>query len=88
LGCVLGTYPIYVGATLTGIHRRSVAVLVPLIRRQSTVVECYPSSPAARAFQRLAAHADGWAAATGARGGIEFFMERLVQPRAAEAAGG
>jgi flagellar biosynthesis protein FlhG len=58
------------------------------IRRQSTVVECYPSSPAARAFQRLAAHADGWAAATGARGGIELFMERLVQPRAAEAAGG
>jgi flagellar biosynthesis protein FlhG len=50
------------------------------IRRQATVVETFPSSPSARAFQRLALAADGWAAATGARGGIEFFMERLVRP--------
>ena len=38
--------------------------------------------------ERLAERAEEWAAATGARGGIEFFMERLVQPRAAEVANG
>jgi len=50
------------------------------IRRQATVVEAFPSSPSARAFQRLALIADGWAPATGARGGVEFFTERLVRP--------
>ncbi|HLF11242.1 MAG TPA: P-loop NTPase [Gammaproteobacteria bacterium] len=50
------------------------------IRRQSTVVESYPGSPSARAFGRLAAAADKWAAASGMRGGLEFFMERWVRP--------
>jgi flagellar biosynthesis protein FlhG len=49
------------------------------IRRQSTVVEAFPSSPAARAFQRLARVVDGWEAPAQARGGVEFFMERLVR---------
>lgn len=49
------------------------------IRRQTTVVEAFPSSPAARAFQRLARIVDGWDAPTYARGGVEFFMERLVR---------
>jgi flagellar biosynthesis protein FlhG len=49
------------------------------MRRQTTVVEAFPSSPSARAFQRLALAADGWAAPTQARGGVEFFMERLVR---------
>jgi flagellar biosynthesis protein FlhG len=49
------------------------------IRRQTTVVEAFPSSPAARAFQRLAAAVDGWETPAQARGGVEFFMERLVR---------
>jgi flagellar biosynthesis protein FlhG len=49
------------------------------IRRQATVVEAFPSSPAARAFQRLARVVDGWDAPLHARGGVEFFMERLVR---------
>jgi flagellar biosynthesis protein FlhG len=50
------------------------------IRGQTTVVEAFPSSPAARAFQRLARAVDAWEAPAHARGGVEFFMERLVQP--------
>jgi flagellar biosynthesis protein FlhG len=49
------------------------------IRRQTTVVEAFPGSPAARAFQRLAHVVDGWDAPLHARGGVEFFMERLVR---------
>jgi len=49
------------------------------IRRQTTVVEAFPSSPSARAFHRLAQAAAGWAPAPGARGGIEFFMERMLR---------
>jgi flagellar biosynthesis protein FlhG len=53
------------------------------IRRQTTVVEGYPSSPSARAIARLAADAAAWAPASGARGGIEFFMERMLRPAVA-----
>jgi flagellar biosynthesis protein FlhG len=49
------------------------------VRRQTTVVEAFPQSPSARAFQRLALAADGWAPPARARGGVEFFMERLVR---------
>ena len=49
------------------------------IRRQTTVVEAFPHSSSARAFQRLAHATDGWAAPTRARGGVEFFIERLVR---------
>jgi flagellar biosynthesis protein FlhG len=49
------------------------------IRRQTTVVEAFPSSPAARAFQRLAHIVDGWDAPLHARGGVEFFIDRLVR---------
>lgn len=57
------------------------------IRRQTTVVEAFPSSPAARAFQRLANAVDAWDAPTHARGGVEFFMERLVRSNELSAAG-
>ena len=57
------------------------------IRRQTTVVEAFPSSPAARAFQRLARAVDGWEAPTQARGGVEFFMERLVRSNGDRAVG-
>ena len=55
------------------------------IRAQATVVEAFPGSPSARAFQRLALAADGWTPPVQAGGGVEFFVERLVgreSPRA------
>ena len=55
------------------------------IRRQVTVVEGFPSSPSARAFHRLASTADAWAPTAHARGGVEFFMERLVRREAPRA---
>ncbi len=69
----LGVSPTYFG------HVPHDEYLRAAVRRQSTVVEAYPSSPSARAFTRLALAADGWTPAEGARGGIEFFMERLVR---------
>jgi flagellar biosynthesis protein FlhG len=52
------------------------------IREQRPVAECYPSSPAGRAFKNLARKADTWPVPAGPRGNLEFFVERLV-PKAA-----
>jgi flagellar biosynthesis protein FlhG len=49
------------------------------VRAQRPVIEAYPSSPAARAFKKLAARADKWPVPVGPRGNLEFFVERLVQ---------
>ncbi|MGH8227544.1 MAG: MinD/ParA family protein [Steroidobacteraceae bacterium] len=49
------------------------------IRGQRAVVEAFPSSPASRAFKKLAMRADKWPVPTGPRGNLEFFVERLVQ---------
>jgi len=49
------------------------------IRGQRPVLEAFPSSPAARAFKKLAAQADKWPIPGGPRGNLEFFVERLVQ---------
>jgi flagellar biosynthesis protein FlhG len=49
------------------------------VREQRPVCEAYPSSPAARAFKKLAARADTWPVPPGPRGNIEFFVERLVR---------
>ncbi|MDD3764644.1 MAG: MinD/ParA family protein [Nevskiales bacterium] len=49
------------------------------VRRQRAVVEAYPSSPAAQAYRQLAKRAAGWALPEGARGNLEFFVERLVR---------
>jgi flagellar biosynthesis protein FlhG len=68
----LGIAPSYCGAIPADDFLRRA------IRRQSTVVETFPQSPSARAFHRLALAVDGWAPADAARGGIEFFMERLI----------
>jgi sigma54-dependent transcription regulator len=57
------------------------------IRRQTTVFEAFPSSPSARAFQRLARVVEGWQVPAHARGGVEFFIERLVQSDRAFLAG-
>jgi flagellar biosynthesis protein FlhG len=49
------------------------------VRGQRPVLDEYPLSPAARAFKKLAAHADTWPVPAGPRGNIEFFVERLVR---------
>jgi flagellar biosynthesis protein FlhG len=49
------------------------------VRGQRMVLDEFPASPAARAFKKLAAHADTWPVADGPRGNIEFFVERLVR---------
>ena len=49
------------------------------VRRQSSVLDAYPNSPSAAAFQKVAAKAISWTAPQGARGNLEFFVERLVQ---------
>ncbi len=48
------------------------------VRRQRSVVDAYPSSPSARAYQELAKRVAGWGTPQGARGNLEFFVERLV----------
>jgi flagellar biosynthesis protein FlhG len=48
------------------------------IQRQAAVVEAFPGSIGAQAFKKLAAKADTWAVPAGARGHLEFFLERLV----------
>jgi flagellar biosynthesis protein FlhG len=75
----LGITPAYFGYVPNDDYLRQA------IRAQATVVEAFPGSPSARAFQRLALAADGWTAPHQARGGVEFFLERLVgreSPRA------
>ena len=52
------------------------------IREQRPVFDAYPSSPASRAFKKLAACADTWPVPPGPRGNIEFFVERLVRRNA------
>ncbi len=48
------------------------------IRRQTAVVEAYPSAPASVAFRNLAAAIRKWPRPEGARGHVEFFVERLI----------
>lgn len=50
------------------------------IQRQQAVVDAFPSSNSALAFRDLARRAATWATPEGNRGGVEFFVERLVQP--------
>ncbi|MFO1376414.1 MAG: MinD/ParA family protein [Steroidobacteraceae bacterium] len=51
------------------------------VRQQRPVVAAYPGSPSALAFKKLAAAADTWSVPRGARGHLEFFVERLVLAR-------
>ncbi|AHK78836.1 cobyrinic acid a,c-diamide synthase [Ectothiorhodospira haloalkaliphila] len=48
------------------------------VQRRQSVVEAYPSSPAARSFAALPSRIEQWPMPRGARGGIEFFVERLI----------
>ena len=48
------------------------------VQDQSAVVDTYPASISSMALKKLAAKADTWLAPQGARGHLEFFVERMV----------
>lgn len=48
------------------------------IQRQKLVVEVWPGSPSAKAFRDLAKNVGNWRRVSGARGHLEFFVDRLV----------
>lgn len=48
------------------------------LRRQKVVIEAYPSSRSALAFQKLAATIARWPTAQSPRGHVEFFVERML----------
>ena len=52
------------------------------VRRQKAVVDTYPNCAASEAFRQLARKAESWGLPTGARGNLEFFVERLVNSAA------
>jgi len=50
------------------------------VQAQRAVVEAYPRCRAAQVFRALAQKAAQWPAPSGARGNMEFFVERLIHP--------
>ena len=48
------------------------------VQRQEAVVDVFPSAPSSVAFRDIARRASQWQTPPGARGHVEFFMERLV----------
>ncbi len=48
------------------------------VQRQTPVVDAYPASVSSLALKNLAVKADKWAVPQGARGHLEFFVERMV----------
>lgn len=48
------------------------------VRRQRAVLEAYPSAPSSVAFRTIAQAIQKWPPPQGARGHVEFFVERLV----------
>ncbi len=51
------------------------------VQRQTAVVEAYPGSISSVALKNLAQKADKWSVPQGARGHLEFFVERMVGAR-------
>jgi flagellar biosynthesis protein FlhG len=51
------------------------------VQRQTAVVEAYPASISSVALKNLAVKADKWSVPQGARGHLEFFVERMVGAR-------
>lgn len=51
------------------------------VQRQTPVVQAYPASISGLALKNLATKADKWSAPQGARGHLEFFVERMVGAR-------
>ncbi|MDE2306312.1 MAG: MinD/ParA family protein [Gammaproteobacteria bacterium] len=48
------------------------------VQRQTAVVEAYPTSISSLALKNVAARADKWPVPKGARGHLEFFVERML----------
>lgn len=48
------------------------------VQRQKAVVELYPASISSEALKNLACKTDKWSVPQGARGHLEFFVERMV----------
>ncbi len=48
------------------------------VQRQQPVVKAYPAAPASMAIKEMAARTARWQPPTEARGGIEFFLERII----------
>jgi flagellar biosynthesis protein FlhG len=53
------------------------------VQRQTAVVDAYPASISSIALKNLASKADKWSVPQGARGHLEFFVERMVGARIA-----
>lgn len=51
------------------------------LQRQIAVVDAYPAAISSLALKNLASKADKWATPQGARGHLEFFIERMVGAR-------
>jgi flagellar biosynthesis protein FlhG len=51
------------------------------VQRQTAVVEAYPACISSVALKNLAQKADKWSVPKGARGHLEFFVERMVGTR-------
>jgi flagellar biosynthesis protein FlhG len=51
------------------------------VQRQTAVVDAYPASISSIALKNLASKADKWSVPEGARGHLEFFVERMVGAR-------
>ena len=51
------------------------------VQRQTAVVEAYPASISSQALKILAGRADKWPVPKGARGHLEFFVERMLGAR-------
>ncbi|MDX1562957.1 MAG: P-loop NTPase [Gammaproteobacteria bacterium] len=76
----LGFVPSFMGAVPQDEHLRAA------VQQQRSVVELYPRSTSARAFMRLAAKTADWEATVNAKGGLGFFVERMLHPSAGSAA--
>lgn len=57
------------------------------VQRQEAVVDSFPSSPSAIAFRDIARRSRQWQSPPGARGHVEFFLERLVSTPGSSARG-
>jgi flagellar biosynthesis protein FlhG len=51
------------------------------VQRQTAVVDAFPASISSMALKNLALKADKWSVPRGARGHLEFFVERMVGAR-------
>ncbi|MGY1407969.1 MULTISPECIES: MinD/ParA family protein [unclassified Luteimonas] len=57
------------------------------VQRQAAVVDAFPSAPSAIAFRDIARRSRQWQSPPGARGHVEFFLERLVSTPGSAARG-